>query len=65
MSPPKEHPKLLREMIAFHIKKLDYSVSEMARLFHLQAAEFQEMYRSEILGEPNGPEGRPQLRIVK
>lgn len=60
--PPKEHPKLLRQMIAFHVKKLGYSLGEMARLLHLQVSEFQQMYRSEVLGEP---ETRPQLRIVK
>jgi hypothetical protein len=64
--PPKETPNLLRQMIAFHMKKLGYSVSELAKLLHLKAAEFQEMYRSEILGEPSGPAGTPpQLRLVK
>ncbi len=59
---PKETPKLLRQMIAFHIKQLGYSVSELARALHLKASEFQEMYRPEILGESVGS---PQLRIVK
>ncbi len=64
--PPKEHPKLLRQMISFHLKKLGYSVSEMSRLLHLQVAEFQEMYRSEVLGDPSDVSGeRPRLRIVK
>jgi Zn-dependent peptidase ImmA (M78 family) len=60
--PPKEHPKLLRQMIAFHVKKLGYSLGEMTRLLHLRVSEFQQMYRSEVLGEP---ETRPQLRVVK
>jgi Zn-dependent peptidase ImmA (M78 family)/transcriptional regulator with XRE-family HTH domain len=62
--PPKEYPKLLRQMVAFHIKKLGYSISEMARLLQLGVDEFQHMYRTEML---EGPEvhGRPQLRIVK
>jgi Zn-dependent peptidase ImmA (M78 family)/DNA-binding XRE family transcriptional regulator len=64
--PPKETPKLLRQIIAFHIKQLGYSVSELAKALHLKASEFQDMYRSEILGEPTGPGGvRTQLRIVK
>lgn len=64
--PPKEHPNLLRQMISFHMKKLGYTLGEMARLLHLQVAEFQEMYRAEVLGVPAGTvEGRPQLRIVK
>jgi Zn-dependent peptidase ImmA (M78 family)/transcriptional regulator with XRE-family HTH domain len=64
--PPKETPGLLRQMIAFHTKKLGYSIGEVAKMLHLRATEFQEMYRSEILGEPTGPGGvRPQLRIVK
>lgn len=62
--PPKEHPSLLRQIISFHMKKLGYSISEMAKLLHLKAAEFQEMYRAEILGEPHQGHG-PQLRIVK
>jgi Zn-dependent peptidase ImmA (M78 family)/transcriptional regulator with XRE-family HTH domain len=62
--PPKEHPNLLRQMISFHMKKLDYSVSEMAKLLHLKVAEFQEMYRAEIVGNPYQG-GQPQLRIVK
>ena len=33
---PKEHPKLLRQMISFHMKKLGYSASEMAKLLHLR-----------------------------
>jgi Zn-dependent peptidase ImmA (M78 family) len=66
--PSKEHPKLLRQMVAFHTKKLGYSISEMAKLLHLRVAEFQEMYRADILGEPtvgNPSSGRPQLRLVK
>jgi Zn-dependent peptidase ImmA (M78 family) len=62
--PPKESPKLLRQMISFHMKKLGYSISEMAKLLHLRATEFQEMYRAEILGNPSHG-GQPQLRIVK
>ncbi len=62
--PPKEHPKLLRQMISFHMKKLGYSVSEMAKLLHLKVVEFQEMYRTEIVGDPYKG-GQPQLRIVK
>lgn len=63
--PPKEHPRMLREMISFHMKKLGYSVSEMARLLLLQVSEFQEMYGNEISGDPAGSGGRPHLRIVK
>lgn len=62
--PPKEHPKMLRQMIAFHMKKLGYSVSEMARLLHLRVTEFQEIYRPEIDGAPH-PGGGARLRLVK
>lgn len=61
--PPKEYPRLLRQMVSFHTKKLGYSFDDMAKLLHLQASEFQQMYRADVLGEPAG--GRPQLRIVK
>ncbi|MGH6771254.1 MAG: XRE family transcriptional regulator [Xanthobacteraceae bacterium] len=62
--PPKEHPSLLRQMISFHMKKLGYSISEMAKLLHLKAAEFQEMYRIEVLGQPHQG-AKPQLRLIK
>jgi Zn-dependent peptidase ImmA (M78 family) len=58
--PPREHPSLLRQMISFHMKKLGYTISDMAKLLHLKVAEFQEMYRIEVVGDP-----RPALRVVK
>jgi hypothetical protein len=51
-------------MIAFHMKKLGYSISEMARLLHLKGAEFESMYCAEMVGEPPLG-GRPVLRVVK
>jgi Zn-dependent peptidase ImmA (M78 family) len=63
--PPKESPKILRHMISFHIKKLGYSQSDLAKLLHLKLPEFQEMYRSEIVGESGHEGGKPHLRIVK
>ena len=61
--PPKESPRLLRDMIAFHMRKLDYSPAEMARLLHLNPLEFQEIYAPGAMGE--APPVRPRLRIVK
>jgi Zn-dependent peptidase ImmA (M78 family)/transcriptional regulator with XRE-family HTH domain len=62
--PPKEHPKLLRQIISFHMKKLGYSAAEMAKMLHLKLSGFQDMYRNEILGiMPDG--GQPKLRLVK
>lgn len=58
--PEREQPKLLRQMVAFHLTRLGYSISEMARLLHLQVSEFQEMYRPDIVGDIS----RPRLRIV-
>lgn len=64
--PPKEKPRLLRQMLSFHMKKLGYSVTQMAELLLLSVAEFQEMYRTEIIGEAGVIDGgRPQLRVVK
>jgi Zn-dependent peptidase ImmA (M78 family) len=60
--PPKEYPGLLRQMVAFHIKKLGYSLKEMAELLHLNISEFSQMYSPEFVG-PSTPERR--LRIVK
>lgn len=62
--PPKEHPSLMRQMIAFHMKKLGYSVAEMAKLLHLKGVEFEEMYRSDFVGEPNQG-AKPKLRVIK
>jgi Zn-dependent peptidase ImmA (M78 family)/DNA-binding XRE family transcriptional regulator len=59
--PPKEMPSLLRQMIAFHMNKLGYSVPEMAKLLHLRVPEFQRMYSPEVLS----PTARPALRLVK
>ena len=61
--PPREHPSMLRQMISFHMKKLGYSIPEMAKLLHLKTPEFQEMYRTEILGGPQRI--KPQLRLIK
>lgn len=63
--PAKEHPKLLRQMISFHIKKLGYSAAELAKLLHLKVAEFEQMYRNEILGVAPDGGGQPKLRLVK
>lgn len=64
--PPKEPPKLLRQMISFHIKKLGYSFGELAKLLHLKLAEFQQMYRTEIIGESPTPETvKRHLRVIK
>lgn len=63
--PAKEHPKLLRQMVAFHLNKLGYSVAELAKLLCVRVSEFSEMYRPEVLGGPIGPGGeRPRLRLV-
>lgn len=64
--PPREHPKLLRELIYFHLRKLGYSVGELANLLFLTTEEFKKMYRDEIIGEPTLPGGsKPRLQVVK
>lgn len=59
--PPREEPKLLRQMIAFHQKKLGYSHSELAQLLHLTEGDFQRMYSPEIVGQN---EARGHLRLI-
>jgi Zn-dependent peptidase ImmA (M78 family) len=59
--PPREEPRLLREMVAFHRNKLGYSPREMAKLLELQEEEFHQMYGQTTLGTPPP---RPQLRVV-
>ena len=60
--PPREAPKLLREMISFHRNRLSYSTMEMCSLLHLSEKEYGEMYGTHIFGLPPP---RPQLRLVK
>jgi Zn-dependent peptidase ImmA (M78 family) len=59
--PPKETPSLLRQIISYHMSKLGYSISEMAKLLHLQVAEYTKMYGADTIVPPN----KPILRIVK
>lgn len=59
--PPKESSKLLKQMVEFHRKKLDYSSSDLAALLHLSVAEFGAMYGPDFLG----PSRKPQLRLVQ
>lgn len=61
--PQKEVPSLLRQIIAFHIKKLGYSISELAAIVHLTVEEFQAMYRLDVAGITEPPQGF--LRVVK
>lgn len=64
--PPREHPKLLRQIIAFHVNKLGYSMNEVAKILHLRSAEFLEMYRPDVLGDPFVSAGlQHRLRVVK
>jgi Zn-dependent peptidase ImmA (M78 family)/transcriptional regulator with XRE-family HTH domain len=60
--PPREEPKLLRQMVAFHLRKLGYLRTEMAQLLHLTDTEFEQMYSPEILG---GSRTRAHLRLVR
>ena len=61
--PPKEFPKLLRQMVSFHMKKLGYSPKEMSDLLHLTAPEFGQMYAVEFVGPAPRSDTR-HLRIV-
>jgi Zn-dependent peptidase ImmA (M78 family)/DNA-binding XRE family transcriptional regulator len=60
--PPREVPKLLRQMVEFHRRKLGYSASDLARLLCLEPSEIATMYGSEFLApEPK----RPHLRLLQ
>lgn len=63
--PPKEIPKFLRRMLEFHMKRLNYSVSQVAQLLHLYVPSFLSMYGADFLGDPSSYTARPTLRIVK
>jgi Zn-dependent peptidase ImmA (M78 family)/transcriptional regulator with XRE-family HTH domain len=58
--PPREEPKLLNQMIAFHRNKLGYSTSEMCKLLHISEKEYGETY-----GIHTGSPPKPKLRLVK
>lgn len=60
--PSREAPALLRRMISFHLKKLGYSIADIAKLLHLTIDEFQTMYRPEIVGDSPSP---GFLRLVR
>lgn len=55
--PPLEQPKMLRQMIEFHRKTLDYTDNDIANLLCMTPSEFQTLYRFE-------PQPKPHLRLV-
>lgn len=63
--PPKEFPRMLYQMVAYHTKKLGYSAGEMARLLHLRVSEFQDMYLTRSGNEHPDDSARGHLRVVK
>lgn len=60
--PPRETPRLLRQMVEFHRRKLEYSGADMGELLCLEPAEVGTMYGTEILDpEPS----KPRLRLIQ
>lgn len=55
--PPREHPKMLRQMIEFHRVQLDYDDGDIANLLRITPAEFQSLYDFET-------RPKPHLRLV-
>ena len=43
--PPREHPKMLRQMIEFHRKTLEYSEDDIASLLCTTPNEFRKLYQ--------------------
>lgn len=58
--PPKEIPKLLRQMVEFHRQKLGYSPADLAELLRLSPVECETMYGPEFFEPPR----KPNLRVV-
>ncbi len=58
--PPQESPRLLRQMVEFHKKKLGYSCKDLAELLCVEPPELEAMYGPEFFDPPK----KPQLRIV-
>jgi Zn-dependent peptidase ImmA (M78 family)/transcriptional regulator with XRE-family HTH domain len=59
--PPKEPPRLLKQMVEFHRQRLNYSAAELAQLLRLSQAEFEAMYGPEFFE----PYRMPTLRVVQ
>jgi Zn-dependent peptidase ImmA (M78 family) len=55
--PPREHPKMLRQMIEFHRSALDYTDDDIANLLCVTPAEFESLYQFEA-------RRKPHLRLV-
>lgn len=55
--PPREQPKLLRQMIEFHRRTLDYSDDDISNLLCTTPEEFRTLYNFD-------PKPRPHLRLV-
>lgn len=55
--PPREHPKMLRQMIEFHRNALDYTDDDVANLLCVTRDEFQSLYQFE-------PRPQSHLRLV-
>ena len=55
--PPREHPKMLREMINFHRHSLDYTDEDIANVLCVTLDEFRKLYQFE-------PREKPRLRVV-
>lgn len=55
--PPREIPKMLRQMVEFHRKSLDYDDSDLANMLCLNVPEFKKMYDFET-------SPKPALRLV-
>ncbi len=61
--PPREVPRLLRQMVEFHRKQLGYSSSDLSQFLCISGPELDAMYGKAVL-DP-APAGRPQLRVIK
>jgi len=55
--PPREHPKLLRQMVEFHKTALEYSEADLANMLCVTPDEFKNLYQFEA-------REKPHLRIV-
>ena len=55
--PPRETPKMLRQMVEFHRKSLNYTETDLAHLLCLNVPEYEKMYAFD-------PVPKPSLRLV-
>src|SRR5262249_33825677 len=57
---PPEEPTVLPTILRLHLDELGYTIADLCKALHVSEEEFRTLYDL-----PEGPAGRPRMRIVK